>query len=321
MAGIVKGPQASRHTFLDPDVLARLSGLGLHARTPMLGSVSGKHRSPIRGSSLEFAEYRKYVPGDDTRRVDWRAWGRSDRFYIKEFEADTNLRLCLIVDTSGSLNFSVDGPDGSIAKIDYMKSLAGPLAYLTSRQGDAVGLYCAGSASDKNGFHIEIPPKRNPTHLRVILDQLVEMKAEGETGLAQALHAVAESIRQRALVVVVSDLFLEPAILNSCFQHLRFRKHDVTVFHLLDRSEVDFEFDRPTRFLDMEGGEPIMADPSLMAPQYRKAMGGYLDDLQTVIRDAAIDYHRVNLSDPVDEVLARFLLARRPKKRAAERGA
>ena len=296
----------SQHSFIDPKVLARLSGLGLHTRIPMLGSVSGRHRSPVRGSSLEFAEYRKYVPGDDIRRMDWRAWGRSDRFYIKEFEADTNLRLCLIVDTSGSLNFTVDG----ISKINYIKSLAGTLAYLASRQGDAVGLYCAG----KN-FHTEIKPKRNATHLRIVLDELAEIKAEGETGLAESLHKAAEGIDQRALVVVISDLYIEPDILNSCFQHLRFRKHDVVTFHLLDQSEVDFDFDRPTRFVDMEGGVPIMADPSLVSKQYQQAITSYLADLETVMLDAAIDYHRVNLRDPVDEILARFLVGRKPKKK------
>jgi uncharacterized protein (DUF58 family) len=255
---------------------------------------------------LEFAEYRKYVPGDDIRRMDWRAWGRSDRFYIKEFEADTNLRLCLIVDTSGSLNFTVDG----ISKINYIKSLAGTLAYLASRQGDAVGLYCAG----KN-FHTEIKPKRNATHLRIVLNELAEIKAEGETGLAESLHKAAEGIDQRALVVVISDLYIEPDILNSCFQHLRFRKHDVVTFHLLDQSEVDFDFDRPTRFVDMEGGVPIMADPSLVSKQYQQAITGYLADLETVMLDAAIDYHRVNLRDPVDEILARFLVGRKPKKK------
>ena len=296
----------SQHSFIDPKVLARLSGLGLHTRIPMLGSVSGRHRSPVRGSSLEFAEYRKYVPGDDIRRMDWRAWGRSDRFYIKEFEADTNLRLCLIVDTSGSLNFTVDG----ISKINYIKSLAGTLAYLASRQGDAVGLYC----TSKN-FHTVIKPKQNATHLRIVLDELAEIKAEGETGLAESLHKAAEGIDQRALVVVISDLYIEPDILNSCFQHLRFRKHDVVTFHLLDQSEIDFDFDRPTRFVDMEGGVPIMADPSLVSKQYQQAITSYLADLETVMLDAAIDYHRVNLRDPVDEILARFLVGRKPKKK------
>jgi len=299
---------SSRHSFIDAKVLARLSGLGLHARTPMLGNISGHHRSPIRGSSLEFAQYRKYVPGDDLRRMDWRAWGRSDRFYIKEFEADTNLRLCLIVDTSGSLGFTVDG----VSKIDRMKSLAGTLAYLASCQGDAVGLYCAGK-----DFHTEIRPKRSAVHLRLILDKLESMKAKGETGLAEALHKAAENISQRALVVIVSDLFIEPRILSSCFQHLRFRKHDVSVFHLLDQCEVDFDFDRPTRFVDLEGGEAIMADPSLIGKQYQKAITGYISDLGTVMRDAAVDYHRVNLQDPVGEILARFLLGRKPKKKGA----
>ena len=290
------------HDFIDPKVLARLGGLGLHARLPMLGNVSGRHRSPIRGSSLEFAEYRKYVPGDDTRRMDWRAWGRSDRFYIKEYEADTNLRLCLIVDTSGSMNFAANGQ----SKLDTLRSLAGTLAYLTAHQGDAVGLYCAGK-----DFHTEIRPKRNARHLRVVLDQLADIEAVGETGLADALHRTAEGIRQRALVVVLSDLYIEPEILNSCFQHLRFRKHDVAVFHLLDQSEIDFAFDRPTRFLDLEGGPAVMTDPNLVGKPYRQAMGAYLADLQTVMREAAVDYHRVNLGVPVDEILARFLLGRK----------
>ncbi len=294
------------HSFLDPDVLAKLAGLPLAARLPMLGSVSGRHRSPHRGSSLEFAEYRKYVPGDDTRRIDWRAWGRSDRYYIKEFEADTNLRLCLVVDTSGSLGYAVDG----VSKLDTMKALAGTLAYLASRQGDAVGLYCAGV-----GFHTEIRPRRNPRHLKVVLDHLDVLEAKGETGIAEALHEAAEHIKQRALVVVISDLFVDPAQLQGCFQHLRFRQHDAVVFHLLDQTEVDFDFDRPTRFLDMEGGMPIMADPSLMARQYRQAMNAYVDQLQAVVREAAVDYHQVHLADPVDEILARFLLGRHLKKK------
>jgi uncharacterized protein (DUF58 family) len=192
-----------------------------------------------------------------------------------------------------------------------MKSLAGTLAYLTSRQGDAVGLYCTGER-----FHTEIRPKRNAAHLRIVLDTLAKLKAEGKTGLAESLHEAAENIRQRALVVVVSDLFIEPEVLQSCFQHLRFRKHDVSVFHLLDQSEIDFDFERPTRFLDMEGGEPIMADPPIIGRRYKQAMAGYIDDLGKVMREAAVDYHRVNLSDPIDKVLARFLLRRRPKKGA-----
>lgn len=272
----------------------------------MLGSVSGRHRSPIRGSSLEFAAYRKYVPGDDIRRLDWRAWGRSDRYYIKEFEADTNLRLCLVIDTSGSMNF---GPDG-MTKLDYGRRIAGTLAYLAARQGDAVGLYCAGKTFSK-----EIPPKRNAAHLRNVLDELAAARGEGETGLAEALHEAAERVPHRALIVIVSDLFLQPSVLKSCFQHLRFRKHDVAVFHLLEQTELDFAFDRPVRFVDLEGNSAILADPSLIARQYHRSLQKYLEDLKGVITDAAIDYHRVCIHENYDDVVARFLLARMPKGR------
>jgi len=174
----------------------------------MVGNVSGMHRSPHRGSSLEFAEYRKYVPGDDTRRLDWRAYGRSDRYYIKEFEADTNLRLCLVMDTSGSMNYGVNGQ----TKLNFAKQLCGTLAYLAAQQGDAIGLYCAGENFDK-----QIAPKRSSTHLKTILDELGTVEARGETGLVAALHEAAERIRQRALVIIVSDLFVEPKELSDCF--------------------------------------------------------------------------------------------------------
>lgn len=292
--------------FLDPKVLSRLAALPLDARIPMLGSVSGRHRSPIRGSSLEFAEYRKYSPGDDTRRLDWRAWGRSDKFFIKEFEADTNLRMALIVDTSGSMGY---GPGGAqnpdVSKLDYAKSLAGTLAYLASRQGDAVGLYCAGEKFTK-----EIPPKRSAAHLKFVMDELSNAKPAGETGLAKSLHEAAEKVSQRALVIIISDLFLQPEDLKSCFQHLRYRKHDVAVFHLLEQSEIDFDFDRPIRFVDLEGGTSLLADPSLVAKQYRKAVEMYTEELRIVVRDAAVDYHRVSMEENYGEVLARFMLGR-----------
>lgn len=288
-------------SFLDPQVLSRLGPLALKARMPMLGNVAGKHKSPIRGSSVEFAAYRKYVPGDDPRRLDWRAYGRSDRFYIKEFEADTNLRLCLIVDTSGSMNYKADG----LSKLDYARRIAGTLAYLASGQGDAVGLYCAAEK-----FRTQIPPKRNAAHLRSVLDSLEHVEAAGETGLAEVLHEAAERISQRALIVIVSDLFVRPAELSKCFQHLRYRKHDVAVFHLLDRSELEFEFDRPIRFVDLEGNAHVLADPPLIVDEYRKALDTYLDDLKDVVSEAAVDYHRVMLDEPYDQVLARFLLGR-----------
>jgi uncharacterized protein (DUF58 family) len=293
-----------RRSFLDFAVLGRLMALPLHARHAMLGNVSGKHRSPVRGSSLEFAQYRKYVPGDDTRRLDWRTWGRSDRFYIKEFEADTNLRICLLIDASGSMGF---GPVGA-TRLDYARRIAGTLAYLAANQGDAVGLR---SLAQKP---IEIPARRGPLHLKIVLDQMGEIKPTGGTTLLDALHDAAENIRQRALVVILSDFFVPPAELKSAIQHLRFKKHDVAAFHLLDQKELDFDFDQPAHFVDMEGGDAVQADPSLIARNYRTAVKNYLTELDDLVRSTGMDYHRVKLHEPYDAVLARFLLGRTPKR-------
>ena len=294
-----------RH-FIDPQVVSRLSGLTLDARMPMVGNVSGRHRSLTRGSSLEFSEYRKYVPGDDIRRLDWRAWGRSDRFYVKEFEADTNLRLCLVVDVSGSMGY---GPEGQqhddSTKLDFARYLCGTLAYLAAGQGDAVGLSCAGA-----GTQLEIPPRRSAAHLKHILDEIAGMKAQGETELSETLHAVAGKNSQRALVVIVSDLFTDTDELRSAFQHLRFRRHDVAVFHLLEKNELDFEFDRPIRFVDLEGSLPLLVDPTMMASQYRDTVQSWLKEITQIVRNSLVDYHRVSIEEHYADVLARFLLAR-----------
>ncbi|HEX8311488.1 MAG TPA: DUF58 domain-containing protein [Chthoniobacteraceae bacterium] len=294
----------NNRSFLDPAVLARLMALPLNARQAMLGSVSGKHRSPVRGSSLEFAQYRKYVPGDDTRRLDWRTWGRSDRFYIKEFEADTNLRLCLLIDTSGSMSFGAKGA----TRFDYARRLAGTLAYLAAQQGDGVGLW---SLADKL---VELPARRGASHLGLVLDQMGQIEPVGGTTLLTALHDAAEKIRQRALVVILSDFFVPPAELKTAIQHLRFRRHDVAAFHLLDQRELDFEFDRPARFVDLEGGEAVLADPSLIARNYREAVRLYLAEMDELVRTTGLDYHRVTMNERYDDVLVRFLLGRTPKR-------
>jgi uncharacterized protein (DUF58 family) len=294
-------PDRTSRSFLDPQALARLATVPLFARRPMLGSVSGRHPSPHRGASVEFAEYRKYVPGDDLRRLDWRAYGRSDRFYVKEFEADTNLRCCLVLDTSGSMEFGSVG----VTKLEYARKLAGALSYLAIQQGDAVGLACVA-----NGIVQNIPPRRNPTHLMHIFNILEQAASRGETQLVPVLHELAETIRQRALVVVISDFFLEPEELRGCFEHLRFRKHDVAALHLLDPLELGFTFQRPTRFLDMEGGPAVFAEPNDIADRYQRALQQYLDDLRQVVLETAIDYHRINIRDDYEQVLTRFLIGR-----------
>ncbi len=277
----------------------------IFARRPMQGNVSGRHTSPHRGSSVEFAEYRKYVPGDDLRRLDWRAYGRSDRYYIKEFEADTNLRCCLIIDTSGSMAFGSTG----VTKIEYARRLAGTIGYLASLQGDAVGISCVA-----DGIVKTLPPRRSGAHLRFVLDVIEQAKPAGETKLADVLHELAETIRQRALIVIASDFFVEPEILRSCFEHLRFRHHDVAAFHLLDPLELDFRFQRPMRFLDMEGGPAIFAEPNDIKDRYDKALSQYLESMKQVVRSTSIDYHRISIDEHYEKGLVRFLLGRAAAK-------
>ena len=294
-------PNRAPRSFLDARVLARLANVPLFARRPMQGSVSGRHASPHRGSSVEFAEYRKYVAGDDLRRLDWRVYGRSDRFYVKEFEADTNLRCCFILDTSGSMAFGSTG----ITKIEYARKLAGSLAYLAVQQGDAVGISCVAK-----GVVRSLPPTRNPAHLRTIFDILEQATPQGETQLASVLHELAETIRQRALIIILSDLFVEPDLLRGCFQHLHFRKHDVAVFHLLDPQELTFDFRRPMRFLDMEGGPSIFAEPNDIADRYHKALEMYRTALRRVVLESAVDFHQMSLDENYEQVLTRFLVGR-----------
>jgi uncharacterized protein (DUF58 family) len=294
-------PDRRARSFLDPQVVSRLAGFPLFARRPMQGTVSGRHPSPHRGSSVEFAEYRKYVAGDDLRRLDWRAYGRSDRFYVKEFEADTNLRCCFVLDTSGSMDFGSRG----LSKIEFARRLAATLGYIALEQGDAVGLSCVAGGIVRN-----IPPRRNPAHLMALFDVLEETRPRGETRLVPILHELAETIRQRALIVILSDLFVDAEELRPCFQHLRFRRHDVAVFHLLDPQELGFDFRRPMRFLDMEGGPAIFAEPNEIAERYHRALGGYLAALQQVVLESAVDYHRVSIDADYEQTLIRFLVGR-----------
>ena len=295
-----------QYDFLDPQVLARLAAIPLHARLPMLGNVSGRHMSPHRGSSVEFAEYRKYVAGDDPRRLDWRAYARSDRYYVKEFEADTNLRTYLVVDTSASMGFS----SGGASKLDYARKVAATLAHLTILGGDAVGLTCCSDAITR-----DIPPLRKASHLQAINEALGGATAKGGTGLVPSLHTVAEKIRQRALVIILSDLFLEPDSFNDALRHLRFNKHDVAVFHLFDRQEIEFRFDRPLRFVDLEDGTAIPLEPRLIADRYHDSLREYLGVLRQHCYAVKADYHVVTTDSDYADLLGDFLTARLPKKR------
>jgi uncharacterized protein (DUF58 family) len=296
-------PEVDLAKYLDAGALARLSAQPLLARFPMEGTVSGHHKSPHRGSSVEFAEYRNYVPGDDIRRLDWRVFARTDRFYLKEFEAETNLRCYLVLDCSGSMGFVGKHQ----RKLDFARRLVASLAYLVIHQGDAAGLLCV---NQRTVF--DVPPRRNPAHLQTVLETLDKAEAEphGETGLIPALHDLAEKVRRRALVIVFSDFFCDPEQLLSCFQHLRFQKHDLAVFHLLDRMELEFKFDRPVRFGDLESSYSLVTEPALIRERYLEQLQAFLERLRTGCHEFNADYRRVVTDEAFEKVLGDFLVER-----------
>jgi uncharacterized protein (DUF58 family) len=267
----------------------------------MEGSVSGLHKSPHRGSSVEFAEYRNYVPGDDIRRLDWRVFARTDRFYLKEYEAETNLRCYLVLDCSGSMGYA----GSRESKFDFARRMMATLAYLIVHQGDAIGL--CGVADDTL---LDIPPRRNPAHLGMVLEKMETLQPRGETGLINALHELAEKVKRRALVLIFSDLFCDPEELMSCFQHLRFQKHDLAVFQLLDRTELEFKFDRPMRFVDMEGSYSMVTDPALIRDQYQKQLHHFLETLRSGCHEFKTDYRQVITDQDYERIVADFMVER-----------
>lgn len=313
---------APRHgSLLLPEDLDRIGRLELEARRPMTGSVTGKHKSPHRGTSIEFAEYREYVPGDDLRRLDWRVYGRTDRYFVKEFEADTNLRLFLVVDGSGSMRYRAPkdpkrkaaAPGDGPTKFELASRIAALLAYVALRQGDAVGLTLAADREGRSG-PTHVPAHRRPSHYTALERTLLAAAPLGPTRLAEALHELAERAPQRAQVVVLSDLFVPLPPLERALQHLRFEKHDVALLQVLDRRELEFDFDRTTRFVDLEGGAPLVVEPALLGARYRAALEQHRLGLSGLVDRAAVELHTTLLDAPASDVVTRFLLARASRR-------
>lgn len=293
------GKVHSSRPFLDAGVLSRLSRMSYEVNNPMLGSITGMHRSATRGASVEFAEYRKYVQGDDPKHIDWQVYARSDRFYIKEFEADTNLRCYVVLDASGSMAYSSEG----LSRFDYARSMACHLAYTLVQQGDAVGLHACNRLT-----HVDLPARQAPSHLHTYFDLVEGMKAEGESSLVEALHGLAERVQRRAVVMVISDGFMPAPELLDALQHLCFCRHEVSFFHLMDPMEMKFDFTRPVRFVDLEGGAEVVADPSVVQGTYLQGLHQHLQTIKDGCRKFQIDYRQTLLSEPFEKALSAYLL-------------
>jgi uncharacterized protein (DUF58 family) len=294
-------PQSERR-FLDPSVVARLGTLELKARTIVEGFLSGLHRSPFKGFSVEFAEYRQYMPGDDLSTIDWKVYARSDRYYVKKFEEETNLDCHLMLDVSGSMDY---GSHHGLSKFEYGASLAASLAYLMNRQRDAVGL-----TAFADRIVEMLPAGSRPGHLRGLLLTLDRLVPGRETNVSKPLHQLAESLTKRGMVVLISDLLDDPDAVIRGLKHFQFRGTDVIVFHVLDPDEIEFPFDRATRFEDLETDEEVMAVPAAVRGHYLKAIGGLIERYKRDLGASGIDYELVTTKQPLELALLSYLSTR-----------
>ena len=285
--------------FVDPVVLARVGNLELVARSVVDGFINGMHRSPHFGASVDFAEHRGYTAGDDIRRVDWKLFGRTDRFYIKEYEADTNSNFAVLLDTSKSMGFGSAG----ITKLEYAKILAGCLTYMVHRQRDRVGF----AAFDDD--IVEFVPC-SAKHMEVTLHVLDRLKPTKPGSFAEPMKKLAEHYGRKGMLVLVSDFYEDPQAIVEAVAPLRFRGHDMIVFHVLDPAELDFGYDQASAFEDLESGEQIPVVPQAFAEQYRALIREHSEALRTKFSELRVDYALLNTSTPLDHSLFTYLSVR-----------
>jgi uncharacterized protein (DUF58 family) len=285
--------------FLDPKVLARIDDLELLARTVVDGFINGLHRSPYLGRSMDFAEHRAYMPGDDIRRIDWRVYGRTDRFFVKEFEADTNANFSVLLDISRSMAYGSAG----ITKLDYGRYLAACLTYLSRQQRDRVGL-----VTFDQDVVTRVPPSAK--HLERVLHEIARVEPGPGGALGRSLLRIAETVRRRSILVVISDFYEEPAAVLRAVSLLKGKGNDVIVFQILDPAELNFPFEDMMLFEDLESGDRVPVVPDKQRERYRELMQEHVASLARLLVDARIDYALFDTSKPLDFALFEYLSRR-----------
>jgi len=288
--------------YLDPKLIASFSALEVKARSVVEGFVSGLHKSPFKGFNVEFAEYRQYVPGDPLKDIDWKVYGRTDKYYIKEHEEETNLSGYLVIDTSGSMAYR---GEGTLSKLDYAATLAACLAYLMLRQQDSVGL-----VTFADGVRRQIFPKAGIGHLKAICTELEKTLPTEKTDIGEALNRVAETMRKRGLLIIFSDLMDNAATVIAKARQLRSRRHEVLVFHVLDRHELTFPFEDMILFHDLEDRSEIVTDAFVLRRDYLQRVNQLISTFQSALRKSGIDYLLTDTSLPLETNLRSFFTRR-----------
>lgn len=294
--------------YFDPQILARLEGLPLRARRIVEGYVAGVHRSPFHGFSIEFAEHREYAPGDDLRYLDWKVFGRTDKFYLKQFEEETNLVCSLVLDTSESMGYqSAAAP---MSKLDYARCIAAALAYLVLRQQDSVGL-----VTFDREVRASLRASSNPSQWEPLIRVMEESSPREKTAAGAIFHDLAERIRRRGIVVVLSDLFDDVDAMLAGLKHFRHRRHEVIVFHVLDPAELEFPFDEATRFQGLEGWADLVVEPRALRRAYLDQFERYLRRVQHGCRAAQIDHVLMRTDRSLELALSSYLASRMKRSR------
>ena len=292
---------AERRKYFDPEILAKIERLDLKARMIVEGYISGLHKSPFHGFSVEFAQHREYAPGDDLRRIDWKVYARSDRHYIKEYEEETNLVAYVAMDISESMRYA----SGRVSKLEYGSYIAASLIYLMLLQRDSVGLVLF----DENVRQV-IPDSSNPGHREQLIAALEAVEPTEKTDLGKALEYVGRQLKRRGMVIVISDLFGDMARLLAGLKLLRYRGHDVIVFHILDKDELEFPFQELTLFKGMEGYGDLFAEPRALRQQYLQELDAFVRRVREECVGNRIDYQQLSTAEPLDVALSSYLATR-----------
>ncbi len=290
--------------YLQPDVVSTIKNLELIAKFIVEGFLVGLHKSPYHGFSVEFSEHRQYMPGDNIRDIDWKVYGRTNRFYIKQYEEETNLKAYLILDISGSMGYA----SKKISKIQYATYLAAALSYLLIKQRDAVGL-----ATFSNKIHRFLPPKSTSGYLQFILKELNEIKLERQTtNVSETLHELAEKIKRRGLIILLTEfLYEDPEKILQGLKHFRHYDHEILVFNILDPQDKFFDFKQDATFIDMETGEKVKTQPFFLRERYRQRIDEFYNNLQKECLNFQIDFQNIITDEPFDRALIRYMLKRK----------
>ena len=290
-----------KRKYLRPETVALLNSMSLRARLVVEGYIIGHHRSPYHGFSVEFAEHRSYGPGDEIKHIDWKLFGKTDRLYVKRYEEETNLRAHIILDTSKSMLYS----SAEVSKLSYANSLAASLSYLMINQQDAVGI-----AKFSEKIDTFIPPKARPSHLNLILSQLDDKDSGNDTQIGMVLHELADRIRKRGMVILISDLLDKPENIMKGLKHFRHQNQEVIVFHIKDRKESEFDFNTRTKFFDMETGEEIVTEPWHIRSNYNELISKLESNYKSNCRENLIDYVPLFTDQSLDIGITEYLIKR-----------